>query len=96
MTSKQIHALVQLSERINGELVGIHIPNVGETYISRINLNTSLFRIEYPLYSVDLQGNTNIPSNDLPNLRYMYQSFLNTKILKECNNFDLTSFEWIG
>ena len=76
MTSEQISALIQLSERINGELVGIHIPNVGETYISRINLNDSLFRIEYPLYSVDLQGDMNIPSNDLPNLRYMYNEYM--------------------
>ena len=80
MTSKQIHALVQLSELIDGNRLVFDIPHVGESYISRINLNTLLFRIEYPLYSVDLQGNTNIPSNDLPNLRYMYQSFLNIKI----------------
>ncbi len=80
MTSKQTQALIQLSERINGELIGIHIPNVGETYISRINLNDSLFRIDYPLYSVDLQGD--IPSNDLSNLRYMYNVYMsNNKVL---------------
>lgn len=76
MTSEQIQALVQLSERVNGELVWIDIPNVGETYINRINLNDSLFRIEYPLYSVDLQGDKDIPSNDLPNLRYMYNEYM--------------------
>ena len=82
MTSEQIQALVQLSERINGELVRIHIPFVGDTYISRINLNDSLFRIDYPLYSVDLQGDMNIPSNDLPNLRYMYNEYMsNNKVL---------------
>lgn len=80
MTSKQIHALVQLSELIDGNRLVFDIPHVGESYISRINLNTLLFRIEYPLYSVDLQGNKDIPSTDIPNLRYMYQSFLNTKI----------------
>lgn len=78
MTSKQIRALVQLSERINGELVRIHIPNIGDTYISRINLTDSLFRIDYPLYSVDLQGDKDIPSNDLPNLRYMYNEYILT------------------
>ncbi len=74
MTSKQISALIKLSEWINGNRLVFDIPNVGETYISRINLNTSLFRIEYPLYSVDLQGD--IPSNDLPNLRYMYNEYI--------------------
>lgn len=73
MTSKQIRALVQLSEWRGNRLV-FDIPNVGETYISRINLTDSLFRIEYPLYSVDLQGD--IPSNDLPNLRYMYNEYM--------------------
>lgn len=80
MTSKQIHALFQLSEWIDGNRLVFDIPNVGESYISRINLTTSLFRIYYPLYSVDLHGDKDIPSNDLPNLRYMYQSFLNIKI----------------
>ena len=74
MTSEQIRALVQLSEWINGNRLVFNIPNVGETYISRINLTDSLFRIEYPLYSVDLQGD--IPSNDLPNLRYMYNEYM--------------------
>jgi len=74
MTSEQISALIQLSEWINGNRLVFNIPNVGESYISRINLNDSLFRIEYPLYSVDLQGN--IPSNDLPNLRYMYNEYM--------------------
>ena len=76
MTSEQISALIQLSEQINGNRLVFDIPNVGETYISRINLNDSLFRIEYPLYSVDLQGDMNIPSNDLPNLRYMYNEYM--------------------
>ena len=44
MTSEQIHALIQLSEWRGNRLV-FDIPNVGETYISRINLNDSLFRI---------------------------------------------------
>ena len=80
MTSDQIRALVQLSEWINGNRLVFNIPNVGETYISRINLTDSLFRIEYPLYSVDLQGD--IPSNDLPNLRYMYNEYMsNNKVL---------------
>lgn len=80
MTSEQIRALVQLSEWINGNRLVFNIPNVGETYISRINLTDSLFRIEYPLYSVDLQGD--IPSNDLPNLRYMYNEYMsNNKVL---------------
>lgn len=74
MTSEQIRALVQLSEWINGNRLVFDIPDVGESYISRINLNDSLFRIEYPLYSVDLQGD--IPSNDLPNLRYMYNEYM--------------------
>jgi hypothetical protein len=74
MTSEQIRALVQLSEWINGNRLVFDIPDVGETYISRINLTDSLFRIEYPLYSVDLQGD--IPSNDLPNLRYMYNEYM--------------------
>ena len=79
MTSEQIRALVQLSEWRGNRLV-FNIPNVGETYISRINLTDSLFRIEYPLYSVDLQGD--IPSNDLPNLRYMYNEYMsNNKVL---------------
>ena len=79
MTSEQIHALIQLSEWRGNRLV-FDIPNVGETYISRINLTDSLFRIEYPLYSVDLQGD--IPSNDLPNLRYMYNEYMsNNKVL---------------
>lgn len=89
MTSEQIHALIQLSERINGELVGIHIPNVGETYISRINLNTSLFRIEYPLYSVDLQGD--IPSNDLPNLRYMYNEYMSIRCKNKRMGFNFNN-----
>ena len=76
MTSEQISALIQLSEWINGNRLVFNIPNVGESYISRINLNDSLFRIEYPLYSVDLQGDMNIPSNDLPNLRYMYNEYM--------------------
>lgn len=81
MTSEQISALIQLSEWRGNRLV-FDIPNVGETYISRINLNDSLFRIEYPLYSVDLQGDMNIPSNDLPNLRYMYNEYMsNNKVL---------------
>ena len=75
MTSEQISALIQLSEWRGNRLV-FDIPNVGETYISRINLNDSLFRIEYPLYSVDLQGDMNIPSNDLYNLRYMYNEYM--------------------
>ena len=80
MTSEQIRALVQLSEWINGNRLVFDIPDVGESYISRINLNDSLFRIEYPLYSVDLQGD--IPSNDLPNLRYMYNEYMsNNKVL---------------
>lgn len=80
MTSDQIRALVQLSEWINGNRLVFDIPDVGETYISRINLTDSLFRIEYPLYSVDLQGD--IPSNDLPNLRYMYNEYMsNNKVL---------------
>jgi hypothetical protein len=80
MTSEQIRALVQLSEWINGNRLVFDIPDVGETYISRINLTDSLFRIEYPLYSVDLQGD--IPSNDLPNLRYMYNEYMsNNKVL---------------
>ena len=80
MTSEQIRALVQLSEWINGNRLVFDIPNVGESYISRINLTDSLFRIEYPLYSVDLQGD--IPSNDLPNLRYMYNEYMsNNKVL---------------
>ena len=79
MTSEQISALIQLSEWRGNRLV-FDIPNVGETYISRINLNDSLFRIEYPLYSVDLQGD--IPSNDLYNLRYMYNEYMsNNKVL---------------
>ena len=79
MTSEQISALIQLSEWRGNRLV-FDIPNVGETYISRINLTDSLFRIEYPLYSVDLQGD--IPSNDLPNLRYMYNEYMtNNKVL---------------
>ena len=79
MTSEQISALIQLSEWRGNRLV-FDIPNVGETYISRINLTDSLFRIEYPLYSVDLQGD--IPSNDLPNLRYMYNVYIsNNKVL---------------
>ena len=79
MTSEQIHALIQLSEWRGNRLV-FDIPNVGETYISRINLTDSLFRIEGPLYSVDLQGD--IPSNDLPNLRYMYNEYMsNNKVL---------------
>ena len=79
MTSEQIQALIQLSEWRGNRLV-FDIPNVGETYISRINLTDSLFRIEYPLYSVDLQGD--IPSNDLPNLRYMYNEYMsNNKVL---------------
>ena len=80
MTSEQIRALVQLSEWINGNRLVFDIPDVGESYISRINLTDSLFRIEYPLYSVDLQGD--IPSNDLPNLRYMYNEYMsNNKVL---------------
>ena len=79
MTSEQIHALVQLSEWIGGNRLVFDIPNVGESYISRVNLNTSLFRIYYPLYSVDLQGD--IPSNDLPNLRYMYNEYMSNKVL---------------
>ena len=80
MTSDQIRALVQLSEWINGNRLVFDIPDVGESYISRINLTDSLFRIEYPLYSVDLQGD--IPSNDLPNLRYMYNEYMsNNKVL---------------
>ena len=79
MTSEQISALIQLSEWRGNRLV-FDIPNVGETYISRINLTDSLFRIEYPLYSVDLQGD--IPSNDLYNLRYMYNEYMsNNKVL---------------
>ena len=74
MTDRQIRALVQLSEWINGNRLVFDIPDVGESYISRINLTDSLFRIEYPLYSVDLQGD--IPSNDLPNLRYMYNEYM--------------------
>lgn len=88
MTSEQIRALVQLSERINGELMKSHIPFVGDTYISRINLTDSLFRIEYPLYSVDLQGDKDIPSNDLPNLRYMYNEYL---IIHRSNNSKIVS-----
>jgi|APGre2960657373_1045057.scaffolds.fasta_scaffold193298_2 hypothetical protein len=76
MTSEQIHALVQLSEWIGGNRLVFDIPNVGESYISRVNLNTSLFRIYYPLYSVDLQGDKDIPSIDIHNLRYMYNEYM--------------------
>lgn len=76
MTSEQIQALVQLSHQSNGERLVFNIPHVGESHIRRINLNTSFFKIEYPLYSVDLQGGMDIPSNDLPNLRFMYNEYI--------------------
>ncbi len=82
MTPKQIEALFQLSEWVDGERLVFDIPHVGECYISRVNLTHSFFRIYYPLYSVDLHGYKPIPSTDIHNLRYMYHHYMNPSYIK--------------